>query len=84
MMLIEVCEKGAKLTYPNVADSTIKKIGQAIWEASPTGELWHVFTLHEMLEENSAEEIKDFVKSLLGVDRTAQYEELQQDIEKTT
>ncbi len=89
MKFSTICKIGARIAYPNATEKMIEKIWPAIWGASRDGSLWHVFMLRDLLEENAnnfeenaTKGISLFVKSLRGVDRTAQYEELQLTIGK--
>jgi len=66
----EITERAARITFPELSDCGIKRVAAAIWLASPSGELWHVFALGEMIASASGD-IPDFVCSLRNVQATA-------------
>lgn len=66
----QITEKAARIAYPQLPDHAIERIAIAIWNASPTGELWHVVELGEMME-NKDQGIGEYVKRLRNVDVVA-------------
>jgi hypothetical protein len=70
MTFREVTEKAARIAYPNLPQEAIERIGVAIWNASPTGELYHVLDLNELIAHNP-EQVPEYVKAIRNVEAVA-------------
>jgi hypothetical protein len=68
----QITEEAARLTYPDLPQEAIEKISVAIWEADPHGELYHVFVIEDLLNDETCKaEVPKYVKSLRHVESVA-------------
>ena len=67
----EVSEAAARIAYPSLPQEAIGRIGVAIWNASPTGELYHIFELADMIKHPDQFDVASYVKSIRNVDAVA-------------
>ena len=67
----EICQKAAKIAFPQLPPEGIERVAGAIWVASRT--LWHVEELAELMTEDipNHRAIGHFVKALRNVQAVA-------------
>lgn len=71
-----ICERAARLAYPELPQHAIERIGVTIWNASPTGELSHVFTVAQLMIDMvnfhiPVSDVATLIRSIRGVEDAA-------------
>ena len=62
----EICEAAVRNTWADLDDAEVSRRARMYWDASPNGELWHVFQLAMLSPQQQRERLSKWFSRCLN------------------